>query len=254
MSSEEAVQQENLRCRPKTPDFKRFVYGFVGLWESDELSVHGTACAITEKLVFTAYHSIKDNALQNCALVRELRGARQVLKTDVIQLDLIAFNEDEDWALLSRKSGSFADFCNTLCSESQLPTVGSYVAVWDFPVGLIAATADGSRSDSLLMSVYQYEQPYKPVDMANKNCWKIVAQLTEPRVVERVITVKGGRSIRSCGAPYFSLRGEIIGFHTRSVNDGGGSSSSHISYNCGNVFCRLPRFVEEYRAQTGLTL
>eukprot|EP01033_Poteriospumella_lacustris_P018333 gene18333-13176_t len=140
MSSEEAVQQENLRCRPKTPDFKRFVYGFVGLWESDELSVHGTACAITEKLVFTAYHSIKDNALQNCALVRELRGARQVLKTDVIQLDLIAFNEDEDWALLS------------------------------------PATADGSRSDSLLTSAYQYEQPYKPVDMANKNCWKIVDQ------------------------------------------------------------------------------
>lgn len=249
--------------RPKTPDFRRFVYGFVGLWESGELSVHGTACAITEKLVVTAYHNIKDNALQNCALVKELEGGRQILKADIIQLDLTAFNEDEDWALLSRKSGSFADFCNVLCSESQLPSVGSYVAVCDFPVGLMTATTDGVMKlccDSLLTSVYQYEQPSKPVDMAMKNCWKIVDQLTEPRVVERVITVKGGRSIGSCGAPYFTLRGAIIGFHTASLNDGedasigDGSSYSHISYSCANVFCRLPRFVEEYRTQTGLTL
>eukprot|EP01031_Cornospumella_fuschlensis_P032063 gene32063-38774_t len=256
---EEAVQHEDSGrdYRPKTPDFKRFVYGFVGLWESDELSVHGTACAISQTLVFTAYHNIKDHEIKDCALVRELLGDREVLKADIIQLDLIAFNEDEDWALLSRKSGRFVDFCNTLCDERQLPAVGSYVAVFDFPVGLITATADGSMKlscDSLLTSVYQYEGPSKKVAKAKKNSWKLVDQRAKPLDVERVISVKGGRSIGSCGAPCFTLRGFIIGFHTVSVNNRDDGSNSHTSYSCANVFCRLPHFVAEYKARTGLKL
>lgn len=255
------MQPQHDNYRPKTPDFKRFVYGFVGVTPAS-LSIHGTACAISDTLVFTAYHNISDNKLKHCGLVRELRGTREVLNSDIIELDLVSFDVKEDWALLSRKAGRFEDYCDTLCKETQLPSVGTYVAVFDFPVGLITATVDGSMKlacDSLLTSVYQYEEPSRKVAKSEVNSWKRVDKRTKPLGVESVITVKGGRSVGSCGAPYFTMRGAIVGFHRASLNDGndcsdGDSSINHTSYSCANVFCRLPTFVKEYKALTSLSL
>lgn len=240
---------ESPNYRPTTPDFKRFVYGFVGLWRDEEVSVHGTACAFSEKLVFTAYHNIKDNSLKAFGLVKQLLGDRKIPKSEFIDLELVCFDVGEDWAILKRRSGAFDDYCSNFCDEGQLPAPGSYVAVFDFPVGLITATLDGAMKlscDSMLTSVYQYEGRSKKVTNGMKNTWKLVDERPNPLEVERVITVKGGRSVGSCGAPYFTMRGSIVGFHTASLNDGEsvvGSSSSHTSYSCANVFCRLPNFV-----------
>ena len=94
----------------------------------------------------------------------------------------------------------------------------------------VAVEQDGGVKQDLVMEIVN-DSEYKEPEQA----------------VQDIITVYGGRVRGSCGAPYFSTRGEVVAFHIFSINDAeddmsSTSNHSHLSYSQGYVLSRLPAF------------
>jgi hypothetical protein len=76
-----------------------------------------------------------------------------------------------------------------------------------------------------------------------------------PKLLE-VVVEKGTVSPGSCGGPYFNDRGHAFAFHVASTDESSDnadddlsslSDESHVSFNVGRVFCRLPKFMSSWK-------
>ena len=219
----------------------------------------GTGFAISAKLLFTARHNcVDDNHPADVLLVgavREISSRRSLGESEIVELDLVASDIEEDWAIFSRREGDFSAHVG-ICSEEGLPAVRDVIGIKDYPVGLInSSSAEKLSVVSVLAKVSMYEQrPAPPSAKAKASFFvpvvKVAAPATNP-TDEVVIMVSGGRVQGSCGAPYFNVRGEVVAFHFESVDDSESDSSahsSHISFSHGYVLCRLPNFTSWYTA------
>jgi hypothetical protein len=247
--------------RPVTPDFLRYVYCFVGL--SFELSSKnkrklasitplGTACAISDDVVYTANHNI--GKFEAFGIVRVLSGTREVSHSDIIEVALIDRDSKEDWALLRRKSGNFGrgNYCtNIILDENNLPSKQSKVAIFDYPAGVLMAPTGSNNLECTVLrgNVCWYESPKTGTESSSAtvlSTWKVVESLKEEEPASRVV-VDGGRSRGSCGAPYVTYTGALFAFHVASFNDDDGDSrTSHTHYSNGVVFARSPNFQTAY--------
>ena len=219
---------------------------------------HGTALAISRTHVFTAYHNIHENNLDEVAITSQLNSGEPVLDDSIIRLVIVKECKSEDWIILKRIDGNeFLSFV-LICPEAELPKNRSdKITIKDFPCGLIAS--DSSRK-LIIESSQTKVVCYETIAKSNKKSTtssntivkfplvkKIDNRFTKPPEV--AIRVTGGRSKGSCGTPYFSKNDRVIGFHTESINDANDesiSNSTHISYSIGFVFCRLSLFMKEY--------
>ena len=67
----------------------------------------GTAFSITSKHVLAAYHIIKENKLKDVGIVESLELLSPLEEIKLIRLTVLEFNEEEDLALLERRTGEF---------------------------------------------------------------------------------------------------------------------------------------------------
>ena len=176
---------------------------------------------------------------------------------------VVADDFSEDWIVFKRVDGTF-EFWSTICPEDNLPSPRDHVGIRDYPVGLTRSiTAPTLSLASVSAKVYQYGNREAVVKQNEMNVaveqdggvkqdlvMEIVndSEYKEPeQAVQDIITVYGGRVRGSCGAPYFSTRGEVVAFHIFSINDAeddmsSTSNHSHLSYSQGYVLSRLPGF------------
>ena len=176
---------------------------------------------------------------------------------------VVAENVSEDWIVFKRVDGAF-DFWSTICPEENLPSLRDHVGIRDYPVGLTRSiTAPTLSLASVSAKVCQYGNREAVVKQYQMNVaveqdggvkqdlvMEIVndSEYKEPeQAVQDIITVYGGRVRGSCGAPYFSTRGEVVAFHIFSINDAeddmsSSSNHSYVSYSQGYVLSRLPGF------------
>lgn len=217
------------------------------------ISPLGTACAISDDVVYTASHNI--GRFESFGIVRELRGSREIVHGDIIEVTLIDRDDTEDWALLKRCSGKFGfgNYCtNIILEEDHLPRVSSQVAIFDYPVGVLTAPTGSNKlqCDVLRGHVCWYESPKTGgTDSSSTtvlSTWRVVESLKEDGPETRVV-VQGGRSRGSGGAPYVTYKGALFAFHVVSFNDEeNASGSSHTNYGSGIVFSRSPKFLSAY--------
>jgi hypothetical protein len=211
----------------------------------------GTACAISDDVVCTAFHNI--GKFEACGIVKQLRGHREIAQREVLEVNLIDCNVTEDWALLKRQSGRFGvgQYCtNIILNEGQLPSDNTQVAIFDYPVGVLTASrgTDKLQCDTLRGHICWYEGPKTGTEASSSavlDTWKVVESVENDEPESRVV-VQGGRSHGSCGAPYVTYRGYWFAFHVASFNDEGESQASHTHYSTGVVFARSPNFKTAY--------
>ena len=212
----------------------------------------GTACAISDEVVYTAFHNICK--FVDCGIVRVLRGSREIAHSDIIEVTLIAHDAAEDWALLRRTSGHFGvgNYCtNIILDEKALPLENTKVVIFDYPVGVLTAPTGSNKlqCDVLRGHVCWYEGPKTGTDSSSTtvlNTWKVVEVLNDD-VPETRVVVQGGRSRGSCGAPYVTYSGALFAFHVASLNDEENESkASHTHYSRGIVFSRSPMFLTAF--------
>lgn len=221
----------------------------------------GTAFAISETHVVTAYHNVHWRGLveQEIGLLTEYEDP--ICEKDIIvaNLDTSCADENEDWATYERSSGLFTHFAH-VCPENELPVKNDKIGIRDFPIGLVSSFSSNKLTmQSFHTKVSQYEQ-YVPVNASSKkrkrNSGRVV-DIKPPKAIERAIQVVGGRVKGSCGAAYFSTNNKVVAFHEESLDDGSDSVSvsnsytsdrSHTSYSVGLVLCRLPTFKQWYNS------
>lgn len=208
----------------------------------------GTACAISDDVVYTACHN-KDK-FQEFGIVRVLSGIREVCHDDIIEVEEIEHHSEEDWVLFKRKSGNFGrgNYCtNIILDENNLPSKQSKIAIFDYPVGVLTAPTGSNSLECTVLrgNVCWYESPKTGSGSSSTtvlSTWKVVESVKEEEPASRVV-VDGGRSRGSCGAPYVTYTGALFAFHVASFNDDeGGSRASHTHYSNGVVFARSPHF------------
>lgn len=100
---------------------------------------------------------------------------------------------------------SLADFkyVAAVCSESELPNIRSHVGIRDFQLGNLT-TGSLSKlevSSSGVKKVSGYENRKIPPVLHVEKKVKVVKDM--PSDVEDAIKIEGGRTVGSCGAPYF---------------------------------------------------
>ena len=110
----------------------------------DTLEVSGTAFAISETLIITAYHNFSIDGgghHPNCAISSKANNVDGILTPmgDCISLELLSFNKVDDWALFCRRdTGGFSTFL-PICQQGELPTPSSDVTIhqYYYSLGLI---------------------------------------------------------------------------------------------------------------------
>jgi hypothetical protein len=173
-------------------------------------------------------------------------------------LKLEASNEMDDWAVFTRVDGGVFLKSVKICPEVRLPRpeLREAMGIKDYPAGLLNTSSTGKLtviSASAKVCMYQRRMPH---DGASTAFTVEIEDGSEAdakpgQAVEYVIMVDGGRLQGSCGAPYFNTRGEVVAFHTESVNDSEADSSfnsSHVSFSMGYVLCRLLSFTKWYES------
>lgn len=249
--------------RPLTPDFTRAIYCLVGIkfdsrFPTDvskaELSIHGTCFAFTNHHLATAYHNITDNKLTDLGIGKAIYKSGKIDPNGFHRVTVWRHDTPEDWAILELSDSSAVMSHLTVFPDAMnLPEPGTYIAIYDFPVGIFTEGAVGKLvCDRQRSSIYSYE-PLNSRKGKKKASNKFsLAPPTKSDVKTEVVTLKTGRSDGSCGAPYCLLNGSVLAFHTDSLDDydenqSSGSNRSYTSYCQGNVLCMLPEFMAKYQ-------
>lgn len=249
--------------RPNTPDFSHAVYCLVGIkfhskFPDDlsraELSIHGTCFAFSPRHLLTAFHNIKDNKLTDIGISKTIYKSAKIDPHGFFRVTSSRHDLLEDWAILEPIDPNVTmSFLNIFTDSANLPEQGNYVVIHDFPVGILTEGAVGKLvCDRKRSSIYSYEplnSQKRKVKASNKFT---LAQPTNSDIKTEVVTLKTGRSVGSCGAPYCLWDGSVLAFHTYSLDDSeenqsSGSHRSHTSYCQGNVLCMLPEFMAKYQ-------
>ena len=223
----------------------------------------GTAFAISNRFVLTAFHNISTGDNQFAAsigLCSSLMNDKGVyVTTEVIPVDCVRHDEAEDWAILKLKDDSpsrFSAFA-AVCLEDELPKAREQVGIRDFQVGNFTSKSENKLDvcSSGPVKVAGYENRVSPPpspESPHPKRVKVVQEL--PVLVEDAVKVEGGRTIGSCGGPYFTRSGKVFAFHERSFNDTMDddlmSVQSHHSISVGYVLCRLPNFMKWYNSMS----
>lgn len=221
----------------------------------------GTAFALSEDVVFTAFHNVEatgGQALEEIGLVKEWRED-DILLDDIIIAKYTAGNkkDDEDWAVYTRdmKGSYFQQYLN-VCPENELPLKNDCIGIHDFPVGLFTSgTANAIVQQSFRTKVSTYELVKASKSKIPKKK-RVVKKRPKKRLHSefRAIQVVGGRVKGSCGAAYIASNGKVVAFHVESLDDGDSvsiansysSERSHTSFSRGLVLCRIPSFMNWY--------
>lgn len=163
------------------------------------LSIHGTAFAFSETMVLTTNHNIKDNALKELAFAQNIYSNGIIDENAFYLMDIVDFDESDDWAVLKLRDAKakFRQHLGIVSDKSQLPGKGSYLAIFDYPVGLLTSE-DGVKKiecDSLMTSICWYEPRVLPTvkKMRTGNTFHLGS--VPPDVINDVVLVKGDRSI-----------------------------------------------------------
>jgi hypothetical protein len=222
----------------------------------------GTAFAISNSLVLTAFHNLaeKKSYFEFAKLCLEITlDVNGCFVTDkLIEVRLVQFDTEEDWAVLERVTGSNSSsndndhaftFADIALNSNVMPKINNPVTVAEFAVGLLNTSSTNQLSCSYkFLSVIGFESRKTPPPTKNK---KVKLVETMPDVVIDAIKLSGGGFNGSCGAP-FCFNSRVIAFHTISVNDNDNDSvsmsshQSHRSWSIGHVLYMLPNFYRWY--------
>ena len=199
--------------------------------------------------MLTAYHNLseKDTVSGSFAIMKEFERG-EVEEKDVFRLKFLGGNKDEDWAVLELKKPSYGGFNSIarICPVSSIPKIGSKITIADYPVGVF--THSHKIACCIVQtSIDRFEVNPSPPVSPDKEA-VIVPQKKKSRrteSVDKAVIVQGGRSIGSCGAPYFADDNSVVAFHYSSIDDFDASSNDSRSYTAssvGRILCRLPEF------------
>ena len=166
------------------------------------LEVSGTAFAISETLIFTAYHNFSIDGGDhhpNCSISSKATNTSGVLTPldDCISLKLLCFDKCDDWALFCRHdTGVFSTFL-PICQKEELPKPSSDVIIhqYYFSLGLILNSTIKDLciwSDST--SLLQYDDG-------------------------KFAILKRGKTSGSSGSPAVTNDGKVLGMHLDSFTE-----------------------------------
>jgi S1-C subfamily serine protease len=182
--------------------------------DDSSVEVSATCFAISRTQVITAHHNIADfdeagsvkRTYENCVIGNSVKKAREliVFNLPLISLSLVAFDVDQDWAVLKRTDGGeFGSFLE-VCEEINLPNPSVQtvsVKVIHFPIVF------------LLESEVVYLEAH--------NVDSRVQQYGDPE--HKTLIVDSGLFRGSSGAPYIDARGKVVAMHLN-------SASGHAEY------------------------
>jgi hypothetical protein len=236
---------------------------------SEEIDIFpsGTAFSISPLHVLSAYHNVGSNGNFNrMCLVKALTASVKVLNTDIINLKAtpVYFNENDDWIILERETGTFNEFAEICELEAELPQENSDISIKHFPVGLISSSSVAelrvvSANEKIIFfaqlllcaPVLSTKKKSKIEDNMKFSVTKNPTDIVT--LIKDIAFVTNGLSKGSCGAPYFSINNKVFAFHVESVDDAvndnlksKSSATSHQSYCNGYVLCRLDSFMKAY--------
>jgi hypothetical protein len=243
-----------MQVRPSSPGNKKVVFGLVITQSGDTQGRPvGTLFAISPNFAITACHNIMDDnnqPMNNIGAISKLE--LHSMNSGFIPLEVIYTSISEDWAVLKPRSNFLFQAFTEMCVDSdKLPDVDSYIGIVDFPAGIINTSSSSRMTiDHLSAKLLHYEREYNDLPVSTDPTFAISTSADIPRdnSDEKIVLVRGGRVRGSCGAPYFTGRGDVFAMHFESINDADevNSDHSHLSYSKGYVFCRLPEFVNWY--------
>lgn len=200
----------------------------------------GTAFALSEDVVFTAFHNVSANgspALEEIGLVKDWTET-DILLDDIIVAKYTAGSEknDVDWAIYTRDM-------TRMHFQHYLPLKNDRIKIYDFP--LISFTDACILNEPLCsttkVSTYELWKDPKRTKPKKK---RVVKKRPPPRPQSdyRAIQVVGEPVVSGCGAIYIASNGKVVAFHVQTLDDGIFPSISR-----GLVVCRIPSFMNWYK-------
>ena len=219
IDAQKEVRIMELKVQSETLTMKRLSIGkgdavfILYIIHEGTLEVSGTAFAISETLIITAYHnfSIEGGGHHpNCAITRKANNVDGMLTPmgDCISLELLSFNEVDDWALFCRRdTGVFSTFL-PICQQGELPAPSSDVTIhqYYYSLGLILNSTIKNLcvwSDSTSLLQYDYDGKYA--------------------------ILKRGKTNGSSGSPAVTCDGKVLGVHVDSFTESPAYISSYTA-------------------------
>lgn len=248
----------SVSVRPSTPGDDSTVFGII-LRRGEEIrAVIGTAFAISSHYAMSAWHNFTENGYQpgDVVILCNEIDAGEILASSP-QVEVVDYDVGDDWVILRLVSSSpaFPKYA-TPCPEAELPpdnddggdeaVPSRRVGIRDFPSGVFESSSH-VKVGSWHGKVWTYSAPH---DSNPIKKLRLVPQFASK--VRSVVYVRGGRTLGSCGAPYFTDCGKVFAFHVGSINDADtedmktSSGHSYTSYSEGRVLARLKSFTDKY--------
>jgi hypothetical protein len=194
----------SVRGRPVSPLYFKEVYILGIISSPGNIEMAGTAFSITRRHVITAHHNIFDEEKQSdfdsFAITREVKKvASDFVFESPLFMKLVSKDPSADWAILELmpQHPNFLS-CFPLCSRDQLP--------------------DPDRSSSQSKAIFAPIGSFRQSSLRSMHVWaeefSKIFQYDENNVI-----VDGGLYRGSCGAPYITPEGLVIGMHLASMHE-----------------------------------
>ena len=191
------------RAKRKTSIGKADAVFLFFLVHGDTYEVSGTAFAISETLVFAAYHcfSVKGGGHHlHCAISSKATKVDGLLTPldDCVALELLQFDEGDDWALFRRcGDGAFSTIL-PICPQAELPIPSSDVVIqqYYYSLGLLL---NSTITDACI--------------------WSDSTCLLQYDCGGKFAILKRGKTAGSSGSPAVTSDGRVFGMHLESFNE-----------------------------------